>query len=123
MPLGPAGQGGRNEYYVVADQDPVVTLHVTHVVSNSPTMQWQSSCVNKGTFHVDAGKDYELNAVTLPGPEKGAISKCAIRAVEIVTDKHGNVVFHPVRMLPVAGANKGSSWFIPFKKSKEESAQ
>lgn len=121
MPLGPAGQSGRNEYFVVADQDPIVTLHVTHVVSNSPTMQWQSYCAAKGTFHVDASKDYELDAVILPGPKEGEISKCAIRATEIATDANGSVAFHPIHVARVAGAYQDSSWFIPFKKSKEGS--
>lgn len=121
MPVGPAGRSGYNEYYVVADQDPIVTLHVTHVVSNSPTMQWQSYCAAKGTFHVDAGKDYELDAVILPGAKKGEISMCAIRATEIARDANGSVMFHPIRVTRVAGAYKDSSWFIPFKKSKEGS--
>lgn len=101
MPVGPSGKKGRNEYYVVGDQDVTVRVGVDLVVQKTPTYDMQSICSVSGTFHVEAGKDYETIPVVITKPGSNKILFCAIRATELVPQPDGSVTFKDLRVTPL----------------------
>jgi hypothetical protein len=103
MPAGPTGEQGRNEYYIVGDQDVTVRVNVAHVVQQTPSSQLQSVCKVSGSFHVDAAKDYEVRPMVLAQPDSPKkIALCAIAAIELVSKPDGRTSFERLRVTPIA---------------------
>jgi len=102
--IGPAGKQGRNEYYVVGDQDVTVRVDVTLVEKTTPVVSYGSKCRVNGSLHVEAGKDYEVLPILIKKPGTvGIIKVCLITASELVPSPSGGVVFKelPVKKLPL----------------------
>jgi hypothetical protein len=105
MPKGATGWPGRNEYYVVGNQDVLAHSNITRVPSSASRVA--SHCEVSARIHIEAGKDYEISVVTGQGAEAWMMTSCFITATQLISLPNGEVRMQPVPVIPVLTAANG----------------